>query len=140
MHSGSKAKDVVRPARASARRRVRFMRYQGIAGDKAGNGTELGAVGPAIVHTPVARELAPAGLRSSPRRSPRCFRLISATGLGLLRSPAGASSLATKAQRGIRPFRGESTPPPTCAWAPTQQFTGMLAAHAAVGAQAVVGH
>jgi hypothetical protein len=35
----------VRPARASARRRVRFMEYQGVAGDKAGNGTKLRRVG-----------------------------------------------------------------------------------------------
>jgi len=36
---------VVRPARASARRRVRFIEYQGVAGDKAGNGTELRRMG-----------------------------------------------------------------------------------------------
>ncbi|AUO45861.1 hypothetical protein C1C98_10570 [Pseudomonas ogarae] len=39
----------------------------------------------------VARELAPAGLRSMPRF------LVDTKGLGPLRDPAGASSLATKA-------------------------------------------
>jgi len=53
---------------------------------------------------PVARELAPAGLRSSPNQvdlnqpdPPRCMIL------GPLRSPAGASSLATRASAGECP-------------------------------------
>ncbi|AZF39171.1 hypothetical protein C4J87_4138 [Pseudomonas sp. R1-43-08] len=44
----------------------------------------------------MARELAPAGLRSSPKTiRPRCIRCTCLTGLGALRTPAGASSLAT---------------------------------------------
>ncbi len=51
-------------------------------------------------HHPVARKLAPAGLRSSPKP----WRLgvsgrSHSNGLGLLRNPAGASSLATTAVR-----------------------------------------
>ncbi len=44
---------------------------------------------------PLGREAAPLNLLA------RCFRLIE---LGLLRSPAGASSLATKSQRLLRHF------------------------------------
>jgi len=46
----------------------------------------------------VARELAPARLRSSRTQATRSFSYTVLAGLGALRTPAGASSLATEVQ------------------------------------------